>query len=197
MSAIDLARALDTANGPVRDLAMQMLVWRRDTAVWFLENVLNVERPESRLQALAILDAQNMLKIDHVRPALGDPSAHVRRHAVRLAEQFIDQLGADVVRLADNSDAQVRLQVAFSLGTHRGPQSGTALGEFKSADPFAESAVLSSLQRTNLRAFLTRAISAFEPTTTPLIRGALGVAVSNGDNESVRLALNLGARCHT
>ena len=52
--------------------------------------------------------------------ALTDGSPGVRRHAVRLAEPFLNrsaEVAAGVLKLTEDGDAQVRLQVACSLGT--------------------------------------------------------------------------------
>jgi putative membrane-bound dehydrogenase-like protein len=161
-----LVAALDTPNGTVRDLAAQMLLWRGDKEAGpALEKMATKgERPEARLHALAALSGLGQLTPEVVRKALDDKHPGVRRQAIRLSEKFLadrPDLGIPLTRLADDTDAQVRLQVAYSLGEWmaelRGGPSGEALGKLvlkHRDDPHLVAATLSSARRENVEAFL-------------------------------------------
>jgi len=153
-----LVAALDSPNGWQRDLAGQMLLWRNDaTATESLRRLAaNCAGPETRLQALCVLDGLGSLQTSNVEHALNDPNPGVRRHAVRLAEKYLTSapsLGSSILKLADDPDAQVRLQVAFSLGAWSDAGAGRALGSLAlrhSDDPYLTAAVLSSVNRNNM-----------------------------------------------
>ena len=89
-------------------------------------------------------------------PALADSHAGVRRHAVRLAETFLTkspELGDQLLKLLDDPDAQVRLQLAYCLGFWKDPRAGQALANLALRHPddaFLTAAVLSSVERGNL-----------------------------------------------
>jgi putative membrane-bound dehydrogenase-like protein len=193
MSAIDLARAIDTPNGPVRDLATEMLAWRMDKrAVKALELLAADFRPETHLYALVALDALKSLTVEQVRLAIADYSPHLRRHGVRLAAPFMKDLAGDLLKLASDIDGQVRLQLALTLGDLNRPQSGAVLADFKGTDRFLEGATLSSLNARNLLAYLKRAIDTFDSAPLAMIRGALSTAVGLGDQDSIGFALKRG-----
>src|SRR5205807_3385103 len=125
---------LDSPNGWQRDMASQMLIWRNDnTAVAALERLARISsQPEARLHALCVLDGLGGLKSSDVTTALRDAHPGVRRHAVRLSEKFF-LAGNPIVKMVDDPDAQVRLQVAFSLGET--PKSGQTLAELVMRSP--------------------------------------------------------------
>lgn len=192
MTITELQRALNTPNGPVRDYVIQKLIDRKEHVLApALGFRLETGRPETRLGTLVALDGARLLGVDHVRQALTDKHSGIRRHAVRLAERFIDQLGPDLLKMAE-TDEHVRLQLALTLGRVPGRTCAIALADFKCADQFMRSAVMSSLNSGNLRPFLHHAVNPFSPPAPEMIRGALGIAVASGDHESVRVALNRG-----
>lgn len=149
--------ALDTPNGWQRDMATQLLLWRNDTAaVGALEKLFQTSsRDVTRLHALCTLDSLGQLKKGTVAAALGDAAPGVRQHALRLAEPHLAEPGiaAKVLKLADDADAQVRLQAAYTLGEwrdHCAAEALAALARRSARDPFTTSAVMSSLNADNL-----------------------------------------------
>ena len=157
-----LVAALDSPNGWQRDLAGQMLLWKRDRdAVPALEKlVINSPRALARLHALCVLDGLRELRYDLNRRALSDRHAGVRRHAVRLAESRLKEAagqGTDLLALLKDPDAQVRLQLAFTLGMWRDPRAGAALASLLRTyadDPYLTAAALSSMSPSNVAAVL-------------------------------------------
>ena len=159
LDAAGLVAALDTPNGWQRDMATQLLLWRNDaSAAGPLEKLFQTSsRGVTRLHALTALDGLGKLKKETVAAALGDADPGVRRHALRLAEPHLTDAGiaAKVLKLADDPDAQVRLQAAYTLGEWRDPRAAEALAALarrSARDPFTMSAVMSSLNADNLPA---------------------------------------------
>jgi putative membrane-bound dehydrogenase-like protein len=153
-----LVAALDSSNGWQRDMAGQMLLWNADkAAVKPLEDLARTSpRPEARLHALCVLGALHALQADLVHKALGDAHPGVRRQAVRLGEDLLHthlELGVAMLERARDSDAQVRLQLAYSLGAWDDPRAGKAMAELvltHADDPYLVAAVLSGVQKSNI-----------------------------------------------
>jgi putative membrane-bound dehydrogenase-like protein len=148
-----LVAALESPHGWWRDAAHRLLFERQDKSVAAqLERIARKSRlPQARFHALWSLDGLGVLGDDVLAGALVDPAASIRENAVRLAEQRLDQsdnLRDRVVRLAADSDPRVRLQVAFSLGASKSPQSVAALVDLArrdGRDVWLRTAVLSSV----------------------------------------------------
>jgi len=147
-----LVAALDSPSGWQRDMAQQMLLWRADkSAAGLLEQMATYsQRALARLHALCTLDGLGVLKPEIVLKALADEHPGVRRHAVRLSESLVASspaLGDALVKLVDDPDAQVRMQLAYSLGEWHDPRAGRALARLTLRDPGDEyviAAVMSS-----------------------------------------------------
>src|SRR5438552_211603 len=88
-STTDLVKTLEHSNGWHRDTAARLLFERGDRrAVPALEKLLGgAKSPLARLHALHALDGLEALTPAHVLPALADPDAFVRQHAIRLSEK--------------------------------------------------------------------------------------------------------------
>jgi putative membrane-bound dehydrogenase-like protein len=189
-----LVAALDSPNGWQRDMAGRMLLWRADPAAARpLEDLARHSPcPETRLQALCVLGNLGQLRAAVVQQVLADPHAGVRRHAVRLAEEFLASsadLGPALVKLVADPDAQVRLQLAYSLGQWhdgRADQALAALALHHADDPYLSAAVLSSLRKENVGAVLQNVLASGKadlPAT--LMEHLLGMAASLGDAKAL------------
>jgi putative membrane-bound dehydrogenase-like protein len=160
-----LVAALDSSNGWQRDLATQMLLWRNDTTAAALLGKLasGSPRAEARLQALCTLDGLGKVDTNSVVRALHDQHAGVRRQAVRIAgnlQPAATGLGSLLAGLVNDSDPQVRLQLACALGHWADPAAGRGLielAERDSGDAYLTAAVLSSLNEKNIAAALDAA----------------------------------------
>jgi putative membrane-bound dehydrogenase-like protein len=186
----ELVAGLDSPNGPQRDLAGQLLCWRGDkSAAASLEQMVKeCQKPLGRLHALCTLDGLGLLSPMLVQHALRDEHAGVRRHAIRLAEPLADRhpdLLATAVELAADPDAQVRLQLACTLGQWSGRESAHALARLAitgADDPFLAAAVTSSINQHNLGDVLTLALAEREKPAAGRLVGellALSVAFDN------------------
>jgi putative membrane-bound dehydrogenase-like protein len=151
MSAIELVAMLESRNGPTRDLVQQLLTWREsisDEAIAALERLAQTSQvPVARMQALSTLDGIGKLSKAAAHRGLIDPHPGVRRHAMRLCENF-DSSPPNVAELARDEDAHVRLQTAYSLGEWSDDAAGAALADLAlnhaKGDRFIEAAALSS-----------------------------------------------------
>jgi putative membrane-bound dehydrogenase-like protein len=185
-----LVAALESPNGRQRDMATQLLRWRADaSAVPALQRQLASPRPETRLHALCLLDGLGGLSASIVRRAMTDAHPGVRRHAVRLSEKFIheDAVLAALLNLVDDPDAQVRLQLALSLGERRDDRGGAALARLARApidDSFLVSAALSSLHPGNAGAVLASLLSEADPPAA-LVHQILASAAAMSDERAL------------
>jgi putative membrane-bound dehydrogenase-like protein len=183
-----LVAALDSPSGWQRDMAQQMLLWRDDrSAVGLLEKLAtNSARPQARLHALCSLDGIHALAPGAIKRALDDPHPGVRRHAVRLCEALLSanlELGDSLLKRIGDDDAQVQLQLAYTLGTWPDPRAGRALGELAvrhAADPYFLAAVMSSVHKGNLSAVLLAALASGTPPSA-LVDSLLRQANAVGD----------------
>ncbi len=104
-----------------------------------------------RLRALYALQSLDALSEDVIRAALGDADPRLRRHAIRLAENVAEPSAALLDTLfscAADTDPDVRLQLAFTLGTWDVPQRLARLGQLAESDggdPWMTVALMSSL----------------------------------------------------
>jgi putative membrane-bound dehydrogenase-like protein len=162
-----LVAALDSPHGWQRDTAQQLLIERNDPfAVAPLQRLAReAKHPQGRLQALWTLDGLAALQPHLLKTALTDPDWGVRKNALRLAEPFVakdGELQSAVLRCAEDPDAAVDLQAAYTLGEWHDPRAAEALGRLAlrhARDPFFVSGLLSSLNRDNIDTVLTQTLS--------------------------------------
>ena len=151
-SGAGLAKALESPNGTLRELAHQQIVWSADeAAVPGLRRLVRTgSRPQTRVQAMAALAELGRLAKRDVASALGDAHSAVRRHAIRLSEPLLTDDPNWIEHLAkraDDPDSFVRQQLAYSLGQATQPKAGKTLAKLllrDAADPYLAAAILSS-----------------------------------------------------
>jgi putative membrane-bound dehydrogenase-like protein len=199
----DVVSHLRSANGTLRDMAHQQLLWRRDPAATraIREIVIGSKAAPvaaSRLQALCLLDGLGVLDVGVIAVAMSDLHGSVRRHAARLAESWVDsdeELGKRLAKLAEDDDPQVRMQVAYSLGQWNHPEAGPVLARMADRamdDPWMKSAILSSLNAKNIGPALAT-VFAFQTDLAnphPLVEELLGLAVRMGDADTLADAID-------
>jgi hypothetical protein len=148
-----LVQALSSPNGWRRDTAQRLLVERgaKNVAPALLQLAISAKDWRTRLHALWTLDGLDAIDVATVQKALDDSSRDVRVSAVRIAERWLGDAGhpiqAAVLRRLDDTDWQVRQQLAASLGVL--PQDAreaalVALLERYADDPVVMDAALSS-----------------------------------------------------
>ena len=148
-----LVQALSSPNGWRRDTAQRLLVERgaKNVAPALLQLAISAKDWRTRLHALWTLDGLDAIDVATVQKALDDSSRDVRVSAVRIAERWLGDAGhpiqAAVLKRLDDTDWQVRQQLAASLGAL--PQEAreaalVALLERYADDPVVMDAALSS-----------------------------------------------------
>jgi putative membrane-bound dehydrogenase-like protein len=148
-STRQLVETLGHPNGWHRDTAARLLFERLDESAAdpLLVTLKSSTNALARLHALyALAGLLGVTRADVVF-ALRDESPIVREHAIRVCELFNYHLQAELVRLADDSDARVRYQLAWSLGAF-GDLAHTAAARVLRRDvrdPWIRAAVLSSV----------------------------------------------------
>jgi putative membrane-bound dehydrogenase-like protein len=120
----ELIATLGHSNGWHRDTAARLLHERQGSTVPALKAALRkpADNPSAKLQALQLLFARKALDSMDLALSLRDASSEVRRAALRYTERTLrgNSLAPPIAdRLAQlvTDDANVRLQLAFSLGT--------------------------------------------------------------------------------
>jgi putative membrane-bound dehydrogenase-like protein len=185
LSVEQLVTALDSPNGPQRDSAQKLLLWRNDpSAVRPLQRLASESRdPKTRLQSLSALDAMNALPIETIRLALHDDHPAIRREALKWAEPRAKDDPAlidDAVKLTEDPDAKVRLQLACTLGEWDGPKAADALARIASSgatDPYLVAAVMSSAPR-HFDALVSAITRSTRPLDEPLYGSLIALAVA-------------------
>jgi putative membrane-bound dehydrogenase-like protein len=148
----ELVATLENPNSWWRETAQRLLFERQDpSAVSALRKMVKRGRtPQARLHALWTLAGLNGLTDEDVLAGLPDPAAGVRENAVKLAESRVasSKVRDALLKLASDSDAGVRFQLAFTLGEITHPRAADALATIArrdAADPWIRTAVLSSV----------------------------------------------------
>ncbi|MBI3410950.1 MAG: c-type cytochrome [Planctomycetes bacterium] len=147
----ELVRNLDHPNAWWRLTAQRLLLERQDPTVVAALNKLasTAKTPQGRVHGLRTLEGLGRLEARSLFDALKDPDALVRAHALQLTEPFLKrnaELRGAVVRLADDDDAPVRFQLAFTLGAMP-EDAAPALARLAlrdGDDPWAQTAILTS-----------------------------------------------------
>jgi putative membrane-bound dehydrogenase-like protein len=160
-----LVAALDSPNGWQRDMAQIMLLWKNDPAALplFEKMARESKNPLARLHALCTLGWEDRASNDLLKTALADPHPGVRRQAIRIAESRLNdfpELARHVDRNVLDSEPQVRMQAAYSLGECK--DGGLTLGRLAAAyadDRLLLAAILSSANDANLEAMIRGAMS--------------------------------------
>lgn len=178
-SNAELLKAFAGKNGVLRDLAHRLLLERNDKSISSeLHSILR--NPAARIQSLHLLKQLGDLRDSDLEIALRDEMPAVRVNAILLAEDR-PSLAAQLCAMAGDADAQVRLQLALSLGNARSAEAAEALARIANSDP----------EDPRLRFAVLSSASAFpqvilKKTSSPkLAEGLIKTAVASG-SESVR-----------
>ncbi|MGB6043323.1 MAG: PVC-type heme-binding CxxCH protein, partial [Pirellulales bacterium] len=162
MSNSQLVASLDSPGAWQRDMAQQMIVWQADKAAIkpLLDLIGSCKRPQARLQAMYALEGLRALPDKVVVTLLSDTHPGVRRHAIRVAEVRLadtPSFGPALLKLINDHDPHVRLQLAYSLGAWDDERAAKALAQLavrNQSDPYLTAAVFSSLNQSNIAGVL-------------------------------------------
>ncbi len=191
--------ALDSPNGPQRDLAGLMLVWRGDRSVVpaLTEMAQDGSRPEARLHVLAVLEELGAVDGELLLAMLHDAHPGVRKQAVRIASgtlEHVSDLLHALLGMVDDTDATVRVQLAASLGKTSDRRAASALVQLLSDhpdDPFLQAAAMSSINAENVADLLAATLAPREiAPDSAFTSQLLIVAAANDDYSALRSAVD-------
>ncbi len=198
LSASELVAMLNSDIRWQRDQAHQMLVLRDDgKAVSALQmTVSRAGKPEARGQALWILKALGKLDPGALLEGLNDEVAGVRVQAVRLSDSFLNDPDVlqKVAQLAADENAQVRIQVAYTLGDSGAKLAGDTLFQLVQKyhrDPLLLSATLSSARPHQLMLAKQAGDSLLLPEFRALLQGLLETSLGENNRECMLFLLAL------
>lgn len=149
----DLVALLDHTNAWQRETAARLLYERQDSSVVPALQALatRAKTPQGTIAALRALAGLKQLTAAQLLPALDSKHAHVRRHAVQLAEPLLggsSALRQKVASLVADDSVKVRFQLAFTAG-YLPPDERTktlaALAKSDGTDPYFRAAIQSSV----------------------------------------------------
>ncbi|MCI0747617.1 MAG: hypothetical protein L0Y58_19610 [Verrucomicrobia subdivision 3 bacterium] len=192
-----LAATLTHPNGWRRDTAARLLYERRDrSAVTALRAVMRGAKPsEGRLHALYALNGLGALTPADLMSALDDAPPEVRQHALRLSEPMLKSqpaLAAKVLQMRGDANAQVRYQLAFTLGAFDAdPAVLAAMFRDHADDRWARAALSSSLDTSDATRLATaaevfRLVAPHRPELLPDLAMLIG---AQGQTGAVRVVL--------
>ena len=158
----ELVQVLESPNGTQRDMAHQWIVSqkRHSTVPDLKRMVSDGNAATARMHALCVLEGLGKVTTKEVLSALADPHPGVRRHAIRISEAFVadsPEIGAKFLGMVNDSDPQVQMQLAYSLGEWNSPEAGVALAQLvlqHDRDAYLRTAILSSTG-SHLKTFTT------------------------------------------
>lgn len=162
LTTTQVVAALNTENGIARGLAHRELLHRNDpqAAAPLVKLFTTSANPAVRLQALATWSGRATLPHARLDRKVGDASAPflsalsdshpaIRQLALRLAEPLLASdasVASAALKLTSDFAANVRYQLAFTLGTWNDPRATEALAQLARdgmADPYQRAAILS------------------------------------------------------
>ena len=204
-SSAELVETLAHPNGWWRDTAQRILVERDDRSIagGLKERAEKAPDWRTRLHAMWVLDAMDVIEPSTVIQALEDPLRDVRVSGVRLAERWLGESGhpvqAALLRRLDDQDWAVRRQVAATIGelpADAAPKitAAVTLLERHGDDPITTDAVLSGLNGSE-EAVLQRLLQSPEPTRQRSTAAALLAAtiMKSGRQDRIERLLQTGA----
>ena len=149
-SSADLVSVLADPDSWWRETAQRLILERADISVVpALENMATTSKSDlGRVHALWTLAALGQLKPATLLPAFTHENSGIREQAAKLSEPFLKsdpQVVQALLKLADDKDGFVQLQVAFSLGELPGDSAIGGLSKLANDDTWTKAAILTSL----------------------------------------------------
>jgi len=152
LSDEDLVAMLQHPNAWHRETAARLLYEHQNIAVTplLLSMAQRGSNPQARVHAFYVLRGIGGLTTEILLAGLADPHPQVRKHALRLTETHDDreQLHSAITKLVEDTDIEVRYQLAFSLGEFNHPRKSEILSRLAAQDsnsPWIRLAILSSV----------------------------------------------------
>jgi putative membrane-bound dehydrogenase-like protein len=190
-----LVAALDSPSGWQRDVAQQLLVERQDkSAIPLLEKqAVGNSNPLCRLHSLCALSGFGPIAEPVLVEASADRHPGVRRHAVRLVGMLPGELSNELSMAlryrVNDSDPQVQLQLAYTLGevdAYKGPHLLGFLLAHDGNNQYMKSALFSSINPKNLDGVLATVLQQVgqNPINELLVGDLLDLAAALGNDQA-------------
>jgi mono/diheme cytochrome c family protein/glucose/arabinose dehydrogenase len=207
-SSADLVKTLTHPNGWWRDTAQRLLVERGDLSVVpeLRKVAADNSNPLAQLHALWTLDGLSQTDRATLLGALGSAHPKIRAAAIRVSEPLPKssaraELLPQLLRLADDPNPDVQLQLAFTLGETSGAQAEEAMASVfqkNAANVYVRDAVLTGLGGRELE-FLERLLnhsawSAKSPTLDQTLRLLAQCVFAEANFDRVSRLLELAAQ---
>jgi putative heme-binding domain-containing protein len=148
LSSSQLVAAMDSPNGTLRDMVQKQILWRADSgAVTALQKLADASaNPAVQIQAMYTAWELGRNETAVLSRGLHDHDPAVRRNAIRLCEEAKSpELVSQALKLVDDPDPKVRLQLACSLGEWEGPEVEAAVRQLAARvdEPYLAAALIS------------------------------------------------------
>ncbi len=207
-SSLELVKVLSHENGWWRDTAQRLLVERADFSVLPELKTLAASNSNTLGQLHALWTLEGFAKLDKETTLAALNSSHpkIRAAAIRLSETFLktsakSEILARLVKLADDPQADVQLQLALTLGEVSDPQAESATAvilQRSGANPLIRDAAVTGLGGREL-SFLERRLNdqAWKDKTPgrDQVLGLLAKCVfTEGDQERINRLLEKAAQ---
>ena len=132
LSDAELVRTTGHPNRWRRQTAQRLLIERNavSAAPLLSKRLRTTASPQAKIHALYTLEGLGALRAADAAVALSDEHYGVRMHALRLSERWLDSdetLMAQVIKMTNDDDPSVRLQVAMTVGQSRDVRAVDAL----------------------------------------------------------------------
>ena len=195
---------LASPNGWWRDTSHRLILHREDHHFddSLLEMATDHPLPLARLHALCLTTPQLIGGPELLIPMLRDTHPEIRRHAIRIAEPWLQpsvskdhrEMTKAVLAMANDDDPRVTLQLAYSLGRLIGEESadelrsGHVLAKLISQHqdhPQIFAAAMSSLNESNMDEVLAEAIWLVDRADSALVLKLVGQAAAFGRFDSL------------
>lgn len=149
----ELVQLLESTNGWHRQTAQRLLLERQDASAIPLLSKLAEQSsfPQARIHALWVLEGLSALDAPLVSRGLKDSDFHVREHALRLSEPFLqtsDAIRNAVFAMTRDPEPRVQFQLAMTLGSSKDRRALATLVDLtlqQQTDPWFRTAILSSV----------------------------------------------------
>ncbi len=197
----ELVAALAHPNGWHRDTAARLLYERQDkAAVALLEKDLaELKEPLAVIHRLNALQGLKSLSPDTLSIALQNEDAHVREHAIFLAEPLLqaasspEALWQKLLTLTADPNARVRFQLALTLGQVSHPGQAQALASIAPREDWLRHALLSAPPEQAFAVYQTRSSGKTEADEALSLGLIETIAARNKAKEVTALIQSLGA----
>lgn len=159
LTNLELVAKLESANGTVRDLVHQMLLWRNaeDAVPALTKLVQKGESPTARLHALSVLDGLGRVDGAICRIAVGDPHPGVVRNAIRIAPAHLNAEEMVSAARGHLTDSWVAQELAGVLGELEGEVAHRTLADIllqHRDEPYVSATAFSSVSPGNIDAIV-------------------------------------------